>query len=149
MSQSVSAWWLKTGGAYSLAVGQHELIEVVEAHEVIDLPCGPVFCRQVVSWREEILPLVQLSYLDGSGPDGQIQYFAIFAWQDAEGEALQHAAIALTSMPESILVNDQQIMEWSEGIVESVWHSWLMSCIEYQGEVVLLPALDRLLKASS
>ncbi len=149
MSNSVSAWLLNVGAAYPIALGQHELLEVMDEIKIHDLPCGPNICHQVVKWRQHLLPLLDLSRLDDetTTPAKSSERAAMFAWQSAPGEPLQYAAILVHDMPLSISVNDDQSVPVPEDMAPA-WQTVTLACIEHEGATVILPSVDVLLTAN-
>ncbi len=134
--------WLLNIGAYRLALAQYELIEVVSDVNIKTIPMGPKYCQKILIWRSQLLPLV-----DFSAQDSEIKYYIVVAWQLKPGEPLQYGSLALLTLPESIIVDDEWQMKPPTDLMNILKESTL-SCFKYEGDPVIIPDLKVIYGAS-
>jgi chemotaxis signal transduction protein len=130
----VRAWLLDSGEIYRIAVGERELIEVLQDAPVSHVPCGPRHFRNVIVWRGRIIPALDLGGFGANPGETVRRKAAVAAYQIAPGEPLQYGAILLNKYPQSIRVDDSMALtltldcaplancvsacfEWDEGVV--------------------------------
>lgn len=82
-----TAWILTLDGALRAAVGGRELVYLIEAPTLLDVPLSPPYCRQVLVWNENLLPVMDLAaYLRPGKPARRTQTLAgVFAYQAKSG----------------------------------------------------------------
>ena len=144
MSQA-SAWLLKSK-IQEIALGKHEIIEVLTEPDLQPIPAGPEYCRHIVFWQDKILPVVELDKLNQNSLDKKAPInkdIVIVAWQNAPGEPLEHGAISISSLPESIQVDDNQQVELPESVSEQ-WKKIVLSVFSLNENIVLIPDLKRI-----
>ena len=106
---SVQAWLLEFARNRMAAVGLHELVEVLSRPKLYHVPMASARCHQVLVWRDQILPVVDLgSEFRGESDDGEQggAVTAIAVYQTVPGEPLRHGALQLTVMPKTVTVAD-------------------------------------------
>ncbi len=99
---TAQAWLLEFSHNQVVAVGLHELLEVLSRPKLYHVPMASVRCHQVLVWRDEILPVVDFSAdptseSDDAASGGAVTAIAIY--QTVPGEPLRHGALQLKAMP--------------------------------------------------
>ncbi len=135
------AWLLNFGNGFVGAVAYHEMYQIIMEPEIMDLPCTPVYCHQVLVLRRHILPVVNMVSLltDEYHPEaGKTGIVGITVFQRAPHAPLNYAAIHLASTPTSLLVTDQQASALPENSPR--WNDLAVACFSY--DRVRVPVLD-------
>lgn len=93
------------------AIARHEFVEVIAEAKSFRVPAAPADCDRLVSWRGELIPIVDLRRLtETSDPeDSPTRNLAlVVTYQPKAGELLQYACLWLSDYPRAITVNDNQ-----------------------------------------
>lgn len=147
MTASVRAWLLQPGTPFSLALSEHEQVEVLSAPNCFPVPLSPGYCAEVIQWREQLIPLLRLRpMVEHVREDWQPRYVSVCAYQERSGMPLEHAAIALTEPPRAIEVWDYMAGDLSELPVEL--SPMLLACIHHGDWPVAILDLARLFSAN-
>jgi chemotaxis signal transduction protein len=129
--------WLLDWPVQPLALAQCEVIEVVEEPEIHRIPVGPHWCRALVYWREQLLPLAL-----PSDSKAKNLWIVIVAYQPASGSALEYGAIAVAGMPRQI---DVPLDADCEPPAESVLRdAQLRACFRFEDRTIVSPELQAL-----
>ena len=132
----VTAWLLDLGDGLHAAVGEREMIHVLpDPPPLFEIPRSPAYCRKLLIWQDELLPLMNLAGrvaarpvapAEGQpGPDGLV---AIAAYQPHPGEA-----------PARIGVSDADACGLPEAL--GAWRRYAISCFEH-ADIGPVPVLD-------
>lgn len=138
---SVQAWLLEFARNRVAAVGLHELVEVLSRPKLYHVPMASTRCHQVLVWRDQILPVVDLGEGYRSDSDGEDQGGAVTAiavYQTVPGEPLRHGALQLTVMPKTVTVADNMACALSES--RSLISELAISCFSFDNFAV--PVID-------
>ncbi len=133
--------WLLTANQVRLTVASYEIIEVISEPQLIDVSAGPSYCRQLLLWREQLLPLVQVEKLQEDNANNQSQHIIVVAWQNKAGEKLEYGAMALSELPMSITVEDSWYVDELPNNSSPILKKSALSCIQYQVEHIIIPDL--------
>jgi chemotaxis signal transduction protein len=139
MSKAIKAWKLDWPGA-PLALAQCEVIEVVEEPETYEVPLGPEWCRGLLHWRGQLIPLAY-------GGSRETQFVVVVAYQPAPKEPLQFAAFAVASMPKQFDVPVDADCEPPSTC--SLRFDQLRACLEHEGRPWLVPDLEQLFSSAA
>ncbi len=102
-----SAWLLILDAELRAAVGAREMIHLIQSPTLFSIPDTPDYCRQVLLWQEEIVPVMDLAaWLRGSRAVLAPALVGIFAYQTADGIA--YGALPLAAVPARRRVSDEQ-----------------------------------------
>jgi chemotaxis signal transduction protein len=102
----VSAWLLSISQAENVAVGEFEFIHIVDQPEYFSVPQAPEFCKQVILWNENIVPVMNLSsWFSGQKQDETNAIVAILIYKNLEDE-LSYGGLKLVKIPALIQVNN-------------------------------------------
>ena len=137
----VNAWLLDLGEGLRAAVGELEMVHVLpDAPTLFEIPQGPAYCREVLVWQREILPLMNLAMRISGRPITESQgLVAVTAYQEYPGSVPRYGALALGRPPVRIRVSDSQARELPES--RPGWRGMAIACFEYSG-LGPVPVLD-------
>jgi chemotaxis signal transduction protein len=145
MKKQVPAWLLDVGAPFLVAVGRHEIIEVLEQTRPHRLPVGPAWCDQLIQWRRRLLPLVDLSRLGGADAVGigSSPFALIAAYQASPDEPVGFGALKVRRPPTAIQVSDDLAAPLPADIAAE-WQALALSAFRYGEAEVVVPDLGRL-----
>ncbi|MCB1780681.1 MAG: chemotaxis protein CheW [Candidatus Competibacteraceae bacterium] len=135
-----NAWVLALGDQLHAAVGERELIYLIENPILLEVPLSPYYCRQVVLWNGRLLPAMDLSaWLQGQRKNARDwKLAAVVAYQTAPGVTPNYGVLLLAGIPERLRVADTQacyLPKHPDG-----WRELALSCFR-RGEDAI-PILD-------
>jgi len=145
MKRQVPAWLLDVGAPFLVAVGRHEIVEVLERPRPFHLPVGPAWCEELIQWRRRLLPLVDLSRLGGAEAVGigDAHLVLIAGYQTGPEEPVEFGALKVRNPPTSIQVSDDLAAPLPEGAREH-WPPLTLAAFKYGEAEVVVPDLARL-----
>lgn len=134
-NQGVAAWLLEVVPGIMVAVGQFEVIHIVDRPEYFAIPHAPKYCSSVVMWNDKIVPVLDLpSWLTGHEQPGGPDIVAIVAYQSVHDEYL-YGGIGVSSIPALCRVTNEQFCELPDNTEK--WHRISLSCFKSEkGQVV-------------
>ena len=105
---TTGAWLLELGGRHMGVIGQKQMLHLLPAplslHEV---PASPLFCRHVVVWEQEPIPVMDLSaWLEGGPARDDPAVVAVAAFASGTGGENRRGALMLSAIPRRIVVTD-------------------------------------------
>lgn len=122
-----TAWLLPLQGAWRAAVGEWELVHLIERPVLLDIPVTPFYCRQVVLWENQILPALDLAaWLTGRLMPREQMLAGVFAYQEQPGGALHYGVLLLDGVPTRRVVNDEEACALPAG--PAGWREVAISC---------------------
>jgi hypothetical protein len=138
---SAQAWLLEFSRNQVVAVGLHELLEILSRPKLYHVPMASVYCHRVLVWRDEILPVVDFgadpaSESDDAASGGAVTAIAVY--QTVPGEPLRHGALQLNTMPKTITVADNMACALPES--RSPPSEFAISCFSYEN--LTIPVID-------
>jgi chemotaxis signal transduction protein len=144
---AVNAWLLDLGGGLHGAVGDREMIHVLPDPPTLhEIPQSPGYCRQVLVWQGEVLPLMdlakRLSPEPTDAPDpvsGRRDLVGVAVFQRERGEAPQYGCLLLRSMPARIAVSDADACELPDSL--EAMRPFSVSCFS-DTKIGPVPVLD-------
>ncbi len=139
-NQGVSAWMLQVAAGIQVAVGQYEVIHIVDRPDYISVPQAPAHCHHVILWNNHIVPVMELSvWLTGHMQPGGANIVGIVAYERPEG-GYAYGGLGLSSIPTLHQVNNQQFCELPSANSDK-WQRISLSCFTSEtGQAV--PVLD-------
>ena len=137
----VNAWLLDLGEGLLAAIGELELVHLLpDAPALLDVPQSPAYCRKVLVWQQEILPLLNLAArLLGRPVIGGSGLVAVTAYQEHPGADPRYGALMLSAPPVRVRVADSQACGLPE--TQSGWRCLALACFEHAG-CGSVPVLD-------
>jgi chemotaxis signal transduction protein len=122
-----TAWILDLGDGLCAAVGERQALHTFNNPELFDIPATPPHCRQVLIWRDHILPVMDVAaWLRGRAAQARPPGVVIVAFQDQPGQPSAYGALALTSIPRRTWVSDEQACELPADLPG--WQRLAISC---------------------
>jgi chemotaxis signal transduction protein len=143
----VTAWLLDLGHGLHAAVGEREIIHVLpDPPPMFEIPRSPAYCRRLLIWQDELLPLMNLAGRVTARPvapaeaqPGDDGLVAIAAFQRHPGEAPRHGGLLLRGTPSRVGVSDANACGLPEA--PGGWRQFAISCFEH-ADLGPVPVLD-------
>jgi chemotaxis signal transduction protein len=133
------AWLLTLGGDMQAAVGERELLQLVEAPTLLAVPACPTYCRQVLYWNGRLLPALDLAaWLRADADPGPWRLAGIVACQTEPGATPLLAALRLAAIPGRLRVSDTQACALPA--TPAGWSELAVACFRHAGRA--MPVLD-------
>ena len=134
-----NAWLLDLGRGRHAAVGELEMVHVLpEPPTLFEIPRTPDYCRQVLVWQGEVLPVMDIAMRLWAQPSevprplgGARDLVAIAAFQQRPGDVPRHGGLLLRGMPARIVVSDANACELPDSL--QAWRPYALSCFDYSG----------------
>ncbi len=143
MSNTVSAWLLKTGGAIDLALGNANLVQLLDEPKHFTVPAAPLHARSVLLWQDQVLAILDPhAWLFGSRQK-DAGFVAVVAYQMEPMEPLRYGAILLSEVPQSIEVDDNMACKIEYSLPKKVEQACISS-FATAGHMALVPDLARI-----
>jgi hypothetical protein len=133
-----SAWLLSLGDEALAAVGELEMVHVVDSPELFEVPLSPPHCNRVLVWQERLLPVMDLARWLWGQVGERPRYAGITAWWDAQDGSPRYGALLLAGLPIRIRVSDEDACALPHE--PCGWASLALSCFQHRGGSV--PVLD-------
>ncbi len=139
-SMESTAWVLALDDQLRAAVGERELIHLIEAPALLEVPLSPYYCRQVILWNNLLLPAMDLAARIHKQPKANHNWklAGIVAYQPEPNVAPGYGALLLAALPKRTQVTDTQACSLPER--PDGWRELAISCFR-QGEDTI-PILD-------
>ncbi len=145
---TVEAWLLDCGEDLAFAVGDHEMVELLQAQQCHHVPGSPHYCSQVLLRDEEIIPVMDVDALHrGAAPPPFDSYLCLLQYQDAPHAALKQLAVRVRRAPERIQVDDAQMCEFPTEFDSSLLRPLALSCFTHHAKPVLVIDIANLCSA--
>ena len=125
-----------------VAFAPHVAQELLERPQWVSVPGAAYYAYGLLRWQARWVPFVHLESLLRAYPaintSTAPQYALILAYQNAPGQPLQYGAIAVDSIPHSVLASDADFCPLPDD--SDMWATLALSCFRHQGQAV--PILD-------
>jgi chemotaxis signal transduction protein len=134
-----TAWLMSFSGDFLAAVGEREMVHLVETPHLEEIPQTPLHCRQVLLWEGELLPVLDLTaWLTEQPTPCERASVGIVGWQEQPGAVPQYGALMFCGVPQKIRVADDQVCNLPEH--PAAWKAVTASCVCHDYQPV--PILD-------
>lgn len=135
-----TAWVLALDDRLRAAVGERELIHLIETPVLLDVPLSPYYCRQAILWNNLLLPAMDLAAWLHQRPKvkNNWQLAGIVAYQPAPNVTPGYGALLLADIPKRTQVADTQACSLPER--PNGWRDLAISCFRDAEDPV--PILD-------
>src|SRR5690606_1326540 len=123
----------RPGSAIALPV--HATLEVLDGAPLVEVPGAPAHCKALARWQGRWLPVLDPdALLPGACLADALprRHLLVVAWQPGPGEPVAHGAIALSSMPAIVAVEDRMQCPLPDD-AEGIWARLALSCFEHEG----------------
>lgn len=139
-----NAWMLDVGDGKRVAIGQRELIQIIDGTDSFTVPLAPPHMREVIFWQKRAVPVMQLPIrVGGEACEGNI--LALVAYLDSDGKTAGLGAIHLAAPPVRVYVDDGQATSLDDE--NPAWRDLAISCFEQAGKTVPVLHLSRIFSA--
>ncbi len=139
-----SALRLQIGATQMAAIALHEMIEVIEGAEPIQVPRAPRHCQFIVRWRDMLIPIFDLANWCDFEPAGATNkvapFHAIVSYESGDPERPGFGCLGLASFPVTIRVDDQAAC----ALPAKRWSAVALSCFKDGPPVVPILHLSAL-----
>lgn len=133
------AWVLMLDSQLRAAVGERELVHLIEAPMLLEVPLSPSYCRQVLVWNNTVLPAMDVAaWLRGQPVQRQQTLAGVFAHQTRPGAIPGYGALLLAGIPTRAPVADDQACALPKQ--PSGWRTLAVSCFKQGTQPI--PILD-------
>ena len=133
------AWVLDFDSGVQAAVGEREMIHLLQAPEIFEIPQTPHYCRYTLIWQRRILPLLDLgAWAAGQSLRRAHTIAGVVRYWEHRTQQVQYAALSLSKIPARAWVSDDDACEVSAQTRH--WQSLVSSCVTVSGRPV--PILD-------
>ncbi len=133
------AWLLECGESLSIAVGDHEMVELLQTEQCHQVPGSPYYCSQVLLRDSEIVPVMDIDALHrGAVPMPFDSYLCLLSYQEAANTPLKQLAVRVRRAPERIRVDDAQVCELPTAYDASLLKPLVLSCFTHHASPVLI-----------
>jgi len=136
-----AAWVLMLDSQLRAAVGERELVHVIETPALLAVPRSPSYCRQVLVWNDTVLPAMDVAvWLRGQPAQRQQTLAGVFAYQARPGAEPEYGALLLAGIPTRVRVTDEQACALPKR--PGNWRTLAISCFKQDDNPI--PILDLL-----
>ncbi len=133
------AWLLDCGESLSIAVGDHEMIELLQTGQQYRVSETPEHGSEVLQWQEKTVPVMEISSLhNGSKLKSSNAYLCLLNYQASADTAVQQLALRVTRAPERIQVDDAQVCDFPREFENSQLKGVTLSCFTHHAKPVLI-----------
>ena len=134
-----TAWVLALDQQLLAAVGEREMVHLIEAPTLLEVPRSPFYCRQVLVWNDAVLPAMDLAaWLRGQPAHRPQTLVGVFGYQTRPGADPEYGALLLANIPTRTRVTDEQACALPKQ--PNNWRSLAISCFQQSGHPI--PILD-------
>ena len=134
-----TAWLMSFSRDFLAAVGEREMLHLVETPRLEEIPQTPLHCRQVLLWEGELLPVLDLkAWLTKQPSPCERVSVGIVGWQERPCAIPQYGALMFSGVPQKIRVSDDHVCHLPEH--PTAWKAIAASCVCYDHQPV--PILD-------
>ncbi len=140
MAEHAGAWLLTldNNGAYA-AVGERELVHLIEEPMLLTVPTCPYYCQQVLVWNHQPLPVMNLAaWLTGQVTPIDWRLAGIIAYQYQPGADPDYGVFLLTDIPTRVSVSSENACDLPKE--PERWADLAISCFQHADKPV--PILD-------
>ena len=137
---TADAWLLECGGSLTIAVGDHEMAELLPPAQSHAVAGTPAHCSRVLLWHDDIVPVMDVAALhDGVvAARGDDAYYCLLHYQEAPNAPLRQVAIEVDGAPARIQVDDAQLCEFPRDCDASLLKPVTLSCFTHGARSVLI-----------
>ncbi len=134
-----SAWRLALDRRTFAAIGERELLHLLEMPTLLAAPMGPHYCRQALIWNDRLLPALDLAAWLHHAPEPEPWLLAgIVAGLPHPGGEPEFAALRLAAIPTRQSVTDA--FACALPMQPAGWRSLAWACFRCDGQPA--PILD-------
>lgn len=130
-----------------VAFPPHTTLEIVENPQAVAVPGMSAHGFGLLAWQGDWIALIDLETLVGN-PDLGLssrkspRYALVLAYQRRPGSPVEHGAIGMNALPESVTVRDKATCELAND--SDAWPLIAISCFRHEGKTVPIVDTGRL-----
>jgi len=106
-----SAWLFSPHEHFKMAVGESSMQEYIRDPQVYSIPDAVEYCNQIILWRNNSTPVIDLSLVLGGQALG-VNHLAIVGYQEYAKQKPKYLAIKLVNEIERVNVVDDAACGW-------------------------------------
>ena len=138
-----TAWIVQLNNGLHAAVGERQMVHLVEEPILEHIPYTPVHCRHVLLWEGELLPVMDLAaWLTDQATERARASVSVVRWQDHSDTAPHYGALLFTGIPQKVQISDNQACDLPEQ--PAGWQAIALSCFRYDDQSVGILDLPRI-----
>jgi chemotaxis signal transduction protein len=143
------AWLLNCGSSLSIAVGFHEMAELLQNHSSYSVPGSPGYCSSILVWQNNsLVPVMDLALLTAKNQaDNEAPFVCILKYQEAPRMPLQHLALKVYTAPRRIEIDDEQVCDFPQEPNFSPLRPATLTCVLHEENAIMIIDLARLCSA--
>ena len=135
MPNETSAWLLKTSDDIQFSIADHEIAEYVTTPTLLSIPMSPAYCKNIIFWRNIMVPVVDLNVFSGKTVTTNYQHVMIIAYQVKQNMPLEYIAYFLVAAPVRISVVDENACGLPETYPD-ILRPYVLSSFSHRDETV-------------
>jgi purine-binding chemotaxis protein CheW len=126
-------------GGVRFALPAHTTLEIVDHPQAVRVPGARPYALGLLAWQGERIALIDFAVKLGAAArrTQPPRYALVVAYQSAPGAPMGHGAIALDTLPDSVMVDDDAACALPES---RTWRDIAIACFEQDGLPV--PVVD-------
>ena len=132
------AIWLDAGGSAAAAIGLHEVIEVVTESDMESVPLAPAYCRELLQWRNQWVPVFDLAAWRGLQSSPDRPFLVIVGYAGKVGGGFQYGCLRVSNFPKIVELSDEHACGLPAG---AKWDCIAHSCFRGGGREVPILSL--------
>ena len=106
---NAAAWVMKVNDSMYASVSQMELVHIVNGPEPVSIPRAPSYCKNIIVWNDNILPVVDLASMFGiSCNNDKYDVVAVTIYRDGS-DKINYGGLRLFDSPELEDVENGQV----------------------------------------
>jgi len=130
-----TAWILKLTEELRVAVGEQQMLHLIDNPVLEDTTDATPFCRGLLDWQGEKLAVIDLATLmNQQTASGKTNLIGIFAYVDPSISIPRFIALAIDNIPSRKLINDNQACALPHELYE--WSAYSIACFSDEGYAV-------------
>jgi len=154
--EQATAWVLQFSNGLNAAIGEREMIQIIDKPVLSPLKNTHTFCQQQIHWQGIELPVTDFRdwFTESDAVRKTNDYVVIVAYPREEGEKIGYAGIVIEAIPFRQQVKNNQVCTLPEP--EQKWQPISISCFSYEGRatpilnlIALFSSVDTQSTASS
>ena len=132
--QQATAWILQLGDEIHAAIGEREMIHIIDNPELTLAETPNKYCRQQISWQGTDLPVTDFRewFMNSNVSQNDVSYVAIVAFPEHNSDTPHYGGIVIEAIPYRTQVKDSQACALPES--SQSWQEVSISCFSDQGQ---------------
>ncbi len=138
-----TAWIVQLSDDLYAAVGERQMVHLVEDPILEHVPYTPVHCRHIILWEGELLPVIDLTaWLTDQVTESAQASICVVRWQEHADTVPQYGALLFTGIPRKKQVSDHHVC--SLPAQPAGWQAIALSSFRHDDQPVVILDLPRI-----